>query len=110
MEACARPIAALDFPVPVDSDYERQAAGALARLMETLAGNPALTARIGGAPRIEIEKPLSLIRTTAGDCLPDFLLRATPAPARAATGAAAPAIRGTSASSIRATGRATRSR
>ena len=76
VEACARPIAGLDFSVPVDSDYERQAAGALARMAQTLAGNPALAARIGGAPRIEIEKPLSPIRTAAGDCLPDFLLTA----------------------------------
>ena len=40
VDACARPIAALDCPVPVDSDYERQALGALRRLVETLAGNP----------------------------------------------------------------------
>lgn len=76
MEACARPIAALDRPVPVDSDYERRAAGALGRLVRTLAGNPELRALLGGTVRLGLEKPLTLIRTAAGDCLPDFLLTA----------------------------------
>ena len=74
VDACARPIAALDCPVPVDSDYERQALGALRRLVETLAGHPELAALLGGTLRIELEKPLALIETTAGTCQPDFLL------------------------------------
>ena len=74
VDACARPIAALDCPVPVDSDYERQALGALRRLVETLAGNPELAALLGGPLRIELEKPVALIETTAGTCQPDFLL------------------------------------
>ena len=74
VDACARPIAALDCPVPVDSDYERQALGALRRLVETLAGNPELAALLGGPLRIELERPLALIETTAGTCQPDFLL------------------------------------
>ena len=74
MDACARPIAALDCPVPVDSDYERQAVDTLRRLVETLGGNPELAALLGGALRVELEKPLALIETPAGVCLPDFLL------------------------------------
>ena len=74
INACARPIAALDCPVPVDSDYERQATGALWRLVRTLAGNRELAALLGGAPRVELEKPLALIKTRAGTCLPDFVL------------------------------------
>ena len=74
VDACARPIVALDCPIPVDSDYERQALGALRRLVETLAGHPELAALLGGTLRIELEKPLALIETTAGTCQPDFLL------------------------------------
>ena len=74
VNACARPIAALDCPVPVDSGYERQAVGALWRLVRTLAGNPELGALLGGAAGVELEKPLTIIDTTAGVCLPDFLL------------------------------------
>ena len=74
VNACARPIAALDCPVPVDSDYERQAVGALWRLVRTLAGNRELGALLGGAVGVELEKPLTLIETTDGACLPDFLL------------------------------------
>ena len=74
VDACARPIVALDCPVPVDSDYERQALGALRRLVGTLAGNPELAALLGGPLRIELEKPVALIETTAGTCEPDFLL------------------------------------
>ena len=74
INACARPIAALDCPVPVDSDYERQAVDALWRLVRTLAGNPELAALIGGVPRVKLEKPLTLIRTRIGTCLPDFLV------------------------------------
>ena len=76
MDACARPIAALDCPVPVDSDYEREAVGALRRLVETLGGNPELAALLGGDLRVELEKPLALIDTPAGTCQPDFLLTA----------------------------------
>ena len=74
INACARPIVALDCPVPVDSDYERQAAGALWRLVRTLAGTPEFAALIGGVPRVKLEKPLTLIRTRIGTCLPDFLV------------------------------------
>ena len=74
VNACARPIAALDCPVPVDSGYERQATAALWRLVRTLAGNRDLGALLGGAVGIELEKPLTLIETVEGACLPDFLL------------------------------------
>ena len=50
VNACARPIVALDCPIPVDSDYERQAVDALRRLVETLGGNPELAALLGGSP------------------------------------------------------------
>ena len=74
VNACARPIAALDCPVPVDSGYERQATAALWRLVRTLAGNRDLSALLGGAVGIELEKPLTLIETVEGACLPDFQL------------------------------------
>ena len=74
VDACARPVAELDCPVPVDSDYERQAVGALRWLVGTLSGNPQLAALLGGALRVELERPLALIETTAGPCEPDFLL------------------------------------
>ena len=74
VNACARPIADLDCPVPVDSDYERQAVGALWRLVRTLVGNRELAALLGGAVGVELEKPLTIIKTPAGACLPDFLL------------------------------------
>ena len=74
VDACARPIVALDCPVPVDSDYERKAVGALRRLVGTLSGNPELAALLGGALRVELERPVAFIETTAGGCLPDFVL------------------------------------
>ena len=74
VNACARPIAALDCPVPVDSGYERQATAALWRLVRTLAGNRELGALLGGAVGVELEKPLTLIETVEGACLPDFQL------------------------------------
>ena len=39
-----------------------------------MAGHPELAALLGGTLRIELEKPLALIETTAGTCQPDFLL------------------------------------
>ena len=74
VNACAQPIARLDCPVPVDSNYERQAVDALWRMVRTLAGNPELAALLGGAVGVELEKPLTIIKTPAGACLPDFLL------------------------------------
>ena len=74
VNACARPIAAFDCPVPVDSGYERQAVDALWRLVRTLADNRELGALLGGTVGIELEKPLTLIETVEGACLPDFLL------------------------------------
>ena len=76
VNACAQPIARLDCPVLVDSNYERQAVDALWRMVRTLAGNRELAALLGGALGIELEKPLTVIETTAGACLPDFLLTA----------------------------------
>ena len=76
VNACARPIAALDCPVPVDSDYERQTVGALWPMVRTLAGNREFAALIGGVPRVRLEKPLTLIRTRIGTCIPDFLVSA----------------------------------
>lgn len=76
VNACARPIAALDCPVPVDSHYERRAVDALWRMVRTLADNREFAAQIGGVPRIGLEKPLNLIRTRIGTCIPDFLVSA----------------------------------
>ena len=42
--------------------------------MRTLAGNREFAALIGGVPRVGLEKPLNLIRTRIGTCIPDFMV------------------------------------
>ena len=77
VKACAQPIAALDCPIPVDSGYERSAVGPLRDLVRTLQESPELKETLGGAVRVEIEKPLTSIEVVGGPCLPDFLVTVT---------------------------------
>ena len=74
LEACARPIASDLCPVPVDSHNERRALGALRSLIRSLESDAELGEALGGAVRIDLEKPLFDIRTVGGPCRPDFIL------------------------------------
>ncbi|MYE59471.1 MAG: hypothetical protein F4X35_07880 [Alphaproteobacteria bacterium] len=74
LEACARPIASARCPVPVDSHNERRALGALRSVIWSLENNAELGEALGGAVRIDLEKPLFDIRTVGGPCRPDFIL------------------------------------
>ena len=65
----AQPIVAPEWPVPVDSGYERQAFGTLRYTVQILAK------RFEGV-EFTIEKPVFEIDTKEGPCLPDFLVRA----------------------------------
>ncbi len=72
--AYAEPIAAPELPIPVDSDYERQALLSLARLVEDLRSGKELREALGGVVRVELERPLFPIRVRDGRCHPDGLL------------------------------------
>ncbi len=72
--AYAEPIAAPALPIPVDSDYERQALLSLPRLVEDLRRGKELQEALGGVVRVELEKPLFPIRVRDGRCHPDGLL------------------------------------
>ena len=72
--ACAQPIASARCPVPVDSHNERRALGALRSAIWRLENNAKLGTALGGAVRIDLEKPLFDIETVAGPCRPDFIL------------------------------------
>ena len=76
LEACARPIASACCPVPVDSHNERRALGALRSVIRSLETDAELGEALGGAVRIDLEKPLFDIRTVGGPCRPDFILTA----------------------------------
>ena len=69
LEGYAQPIVAGEWPVPVDSHYERRAFGTLRATMRVLSGT---------FPDAEfaLEKPVFEIETPDGPCLPDFLIRA----------------------------------
>ncbi len=72
LEACARPIASARCPVPVDSQNERRALGALRSVIRRLETDAELGKALGGA--IDLEKPLFDIQTVGGPCRPDFIL------------------------------------
>ncbi len=72
LEACARPIASARCPVPVDSQNERRALGALRSTIRSLENNAELGEALGGAIRIDLEKPLFDLHTVGGPCRPDF--------------------------------------
>ena len=74
LAACARPIASACCPVPVDSQGERRALGALRSVIRSLETDAELGEALGGALRIDLEKPLFDIRTVGGRCRPDFIL------------------------------------
>ena len=74
LQACARPIASDRCPVPVDSHNERRALGALRSAIRQLETDAELGGALGGAVRIDLEKPLFDIRTVRGPCRPDFIL------------------------------------
>lgn len=73
-DRCAYPIAALDFPVPVDSDHHRDTARALHRLLCTIRDNAELAHLLGGQLKIRIERPLYTLNLHDGACAPDFLI------------------------------------
>ena len=74
MEACAQPIASARRPVPVDSHNERRALGALRSTIRSLENDADLGNALGGAARVDLEKPLFDIETVGGPCRPDFIL------------------------------------
>ena len=75
--AYAQPIAAPELPIPVESDYERQALLSLAQLVRDLRSDKELQEALGGAVGVELQKPLFPIRVHEGLCLPDVLLTVT---------------------------------
>ena len=72
--ASAQPIASALCPVPVDSHNERRALGALRSVIWSLENNADLGKALGGAVRVDLEKPLFDIETVGGPCRPDFIL------------------------------------
>ena len=77
VKACVQPIVGLDCPIPVDSGYERSALGSLRSLVRNLENSPQLREALGGAVRVELEKPLTRTEVVGGPCLPDFLITVT---------------------------------
>ena len=76
-KACAQPIVATGCPIPVDSHYERRALGSLRSLVRNLTKSGKLKKALGGAVRVELEKPLTRTEVAGGPCLPDFLITVT---------------------------------
>ena len=76
-KACVHPIVAAKCPIPVDSHYERRALGSLRSLVRNLTKSPKLREALGGAVRVELEKPLTRTEVAGGPCLPDFLITVT---------------------------------
>ena len=76
-KACAHPIVAAHCPIPVDSHYERRALGSLRSLVRNLTESAKLKKALGGAVRVELEKPLIRTEVAGGPCLPDFLITVT---------------------------------
>ena len=58
-----------EFPIPVDSNYERLALGTLRTTLRILD-------RAFPDAEFELEKPLFEMDTPDGPCIPDFLIRA----------------------------------
>ena len=76
-KACVHPIVAANCPIPVDSHYERRALGSLRSLVRNLEKSGKLKKALGGAVRVELEKPLIRTEVSGGPCLPDFLITVT---------------------------------
>ncbi len=75
--AYAQPIAAPELPIPVESDYERQALLSLPQLVRDLRSDRELQEALGGVVGVELQKPLFQIGVREGPCLPDVLLTVT---------------------------------
>jgi len=75
--AYAQPIAAPELPIPVESDYERQALRSLPRLVRDLGNDAELREALGGAVRVELARPLFPFPVSGGECLPDAVLTVT---------------------------------
>ena len=56
--AYAMPIAAPELPIPVESDYERQAVLSLPQLVRDLRSDTKLEEALGGVVGVELQKPL----------------------------------------------------
>ena len=69
LEAYAQPIVAREWPVPVDSHYERRA-------FKTLRTTLQILDRAFRDAAFERERPVFDIDTPEGPCLPDFLIHA----------------------------------
>ncbi len=67
----AQPIVAMNCPIPVESNAERQAFGALKKTLGILR-------REFATVTFSLEKPLFETDTEHGPCLPDFVIRARP--------------------------------
>ena len=85
IEACAQPVAAADWPAPVDSGYERGALAALRGAVDAIADDAALRDALGGTVRVALEKPLFDLHPRGGPCRPDALIVATRPGARGQT-------------------------
>lgn len=75
--AYAQPIVGPDCPIPVESGYERSALVSLPHLVGDLRGDRGLLEALGGAVRIELQKPLFQFDVAGGRCLPDVLVTVT---------------------------------
>ena len=75
--AAVHPILSEEVPMPVDSGYERRALASLRCAASDLARDTALSAALGGAVRVELEKPLFPFIVRGGPCLPDALITVT---------------------------------
>ena len=67
----AQPIAAMNCPLPMESDAQRQAFGALQKTL-------AILRRELAAVKFTLEKPLFETHTQYGPCRPDFIIQALP--------------------------------
>ena len=75
--AYAQPIAAPELPIPVESDYERQAVLSLPQLVRDLRSDTKLEEALGGVVGVELQKPLFDIWVRGGHCRPDGILTVT---------------------------------
>lgn len=73
--ACVHPVLSEEIPMPVDSGVERRAIGALRGAVVDLARDAELRESLGGAPRVELEKPRFPFVVRGGPCLPDALVK-----------------------------------
>ena len=75
--AYAQPIAAPELPIPVESDYERQALLSLPQLSGTCGATRSCRRRSAGLSGSSSRRPLFQMGVREGPCLPDVLLTVT---------------------------------